>query len=308
MTADQEKNATAGLTPSPGSPATPDPLVQAGGDSLDQGRSCGHDHEGVRDPSLWRTALWHELSDHIPFSAMAVAIGLVFAGTICILGYGGQNVAKTVAGSVHSGEHAPDDATAPDGGADSEPDEHAGHGHAAHSDPAILFFHLFHPAHMLFSAAATTAMFRRYEKKTGKAIAVGLAGAIGVCGFSDILMPHASLWILGADIPLHLCVVRHPMLVLPFALVGVLIGLGAARGVVRSTIFSHSMHVLASTMASIFYMVGPLGMVAWIDNIGMVFFFVVVAVLVPCCLSDVVFPMAMTAPARAQYLQEPHGH
>lgn len=278
MTADHENNVTPGL------PATPDPPVNTGDGSSDQGHSCGHDHEGVRDPSLWRTALWHELSDHVPFSAMAVAIGLIFAGTICILGYGGQDVAKAVEDSAHSGDHA------------------------FHTDPAILFFHLFHPAHMLFSAAATTAMFQRYEKNAGKAIAVGLAGAIGVCGFSDILMPHASLWILGADIPLHLCVVRHPMLVLPFAFVGVLIGLGAARGVVRSTIFSHSMHVLASTMASIFYMVGPLGMVAWIDNIGLVFFFVVVAVLVPCCLSDVVFPMAMTAPARAQYLQEPHGH
>ena len=55
-------------------------------------------------------------------------------------------------------------------------------------------------------------------------------------------------------------------------------------------------------------MVGPLGVVAWIDDLGQVFFFVVLAVMVPCCLSDIVFPMLMSHPARRRYHAEPHGH
>lgn len=226
-----------------------------------------------------------ELREHLPFSVSAVAIGLIFAGFVCILGSG--FVEEGVAEAVH--DHAAGDAV------------------HDHGPPlARLFFHLFHPAHMLFSAAATTAMFCRYDRKIGKAIVVGLAGAIGVCGISDIIMPHISLIILGEQTPWHICVVEHPGLVLPFAGVGVLLGITAAAGVVRSTLISHSLHVLASSMASIFYMVGPLGIVAWIDQLGEVFLFVVLAVMLPCCVSDIVFPLLMTRAGRSQYVEEPH--
>lgn len=220
-----------------------------------------------------------ELSAHVPFSVSAVAIGLMVAGTICILGFGAQ-------GAV----------------------EPAGHGEHAHAEPSELFFHLFHPAHMLFSAAATAAMFFRYERRIFKAIIVGLIGAVGVCGISDIVMPHASLGILGVEAPWHICIVQRPGMVLPFAIVGVLVGIGAAESVARSTLISHSLHVLVSTMASIFYMVGPLGMVAWIDRIGQVFVFIVLAVMVPCCFSDIVFPLLMSRAGRDRYRREPHSH
>jgi hypothetical protein len=212
-----------------------------------------------------------------------VAIGLIVAGTICILGFDPE--AAECIGD-HAGEHD--------------------HEHA--SNPAQLFFHLFHPAHMLFSAAATTAMFSRYDRGVVKAAIIGLIGAIGVCGASDILFPHVSLAILGVQTPWHICVYEHPLLVLPFAGVGVLVGIAASGSVLQSTVISHSLHVLVSTMASIFYMVGPLGMIAWIEDLGKVFVFVVLAVMVPCCLSDIVFPLLMTASGRERYVREPHCH
>jgi len=238
------------------------------------------DHRGTSDMRPLETgssAILIELREHVPFSVAAVAIGLIVAGAICVLGFG-REAAEAVA--EHEHEYVP--------------------------DPARLFFHLFHPAHMLFSAAATTAMFYRYEKKTAKAIVIGMIGAIGVCGISDIAMPHASLLLLGTPTPLHICVWEHPSLVLPFAVVGVFVGVAAAESVVRSTLISHSLHVLASTMASIFYMVGPLGIIAWIDDLGKVFVFVVLAVMVPCCVSDIVFPLLLTKRGRDKYHQEPH--
>jgi hypothetical protein len=236
-----------------------------------------HNHDAECNAGHGSTPLLVELREHVPFSVSAVAIGLIAAGTICILGFGDST-------------HAAND---------------VGHNH---DDPARLFFHLFHPAHMLFSAAATTAMFCRYERKTFKAIIIGLVGAIGVCGISDIAMPHISLLILGKQAPWHICFIEHPTLALPFAAVGVAIGVAAAGGVIKSTLISHALHVLTSTMASIFYMVGPLGMVAWIHDLGKMFLFIVLAVMVPCCLSDIVFPLMMSESGRASYEKEPHAH
>lgn len=267
--------------------------------------ASAHGHGHPRHPLLF------ELREHVPFSVSAVAIGLIVAGTLCILGSGFE---------VNTGESGADHAVSTAGEAGHEPHDHD-HDHPAegaggHEDHehehgprfARLFFHLFHPAHMLFSAAATAAMFFRYERNVLKAALIGLAGAIGVCGLSDIGMPHVSLLLLGVQAPLHICVVEHPMLVLPFAAVGIIVGVATAGATVRTTIVSHSLHVLASTMASIFYMVGPLGLLAWIDDIGKIFTFVVLAVMVPCCLSDIVFPLLMSPHGRARYAKEPHVH
>jgi hypothetical protein len=121
-------------------------------------------------------------------------------------------------------------------------------------------------------------------------------------------MPYGSQFVLeymgGLEpqraLELHVCVIEHPGLVFPFAIVGVAVGLAAARSVERSTLFSHSLHVFTSTMASIFYLIGPFGRTEWIPSLGLVFFLVILAVLIPCCISDIIFPLAMAKPARAQ--------
>lgn len=226
-----------------------------------------HNHADSAVPATGPSALVVELRRHVPFSVSAVTIGLIVAGTICILRVGIDK-----------------------------------------SSFAAQFFHLFHPAHMLFSAAATTAMFCRYERKVGKAIVIGLIGAIGVCGVSDIAIPQLSLLLLGVEAPWHICIIEHWDLALPFAAVGVLMGLWAAGDVLRSTIISHSLHVFFSTMASIFYMIGPIGVVAWISDIGRVFVLVVVAVMIPCCVSDIIFPLLMSRAGRDRHARAPHVH
>ncbi len=234
----------------------------------------GHHHHA--HGGGFRAALQMELLEHMPFSVSAVAIGLIFAGLMCFL--------------------APENAAAGQTGHDHE------------ESNLFTLFHLFHPAHMFFSAAATTAMFWRYDKNALKAILVGLAGAVGVCGLSDIGLPHLSLILMGKDVPPHICVIENPGLVLPFAVMGVLVGLGAATGVSRSTLFSHALHVLASTSASIFYLIAPFSRLGWIDDLGKIFVFVIVAVMIPCCVSDIIFPMLMTRDARANALAAHHSH
>jgi hypothetical protein len=275
------------------------------------------DHPHGNGLSGNRVALIHELVHHLPFSVSAVAIGLTIAGLVCFLTPTDQAPApvctheshdpagQPATDHAHEGEHTHEGEHQHEAADPHEDDDpHAGHDH---SNPFLALFHLFHPMHMFFSAAATTAMFWRYERKLLKALLIGLAGAIGVCGLSDIVMPQVSLMILHKPMPWHICVIEHPTMVLSFAAVGVLVGLTASIGVRQSTFFSHSLHVFSSTMASIFYLIGPFGALGWIDQVGVVFIFIIVAVMVPCCLSDIVFPLLLAGKARSAYRSEHTG-
>jgi len=196
-----------------------------------------------------------ELREHLPYSIFSVATGMVILG---ILTYSAK-----VFGS--------DDI----------------------SVPARGLFHIFHPVHLLFSATATTAMFWRHEKRLIKAIAIGFIGAVGICGISDIYFPYFAGSFLGVKMHLHICILEHPSISLPFVVVGIFTGLIVPRSTKKSTIFSHTAHVLISSMASIFYLIS-FGLVNWIHVAGMVFIYMVLAVIIPCCASDIIFPLLLT--------------
>ena len=251
------------------------------------------------------SALWRELQSHLPYSAFATAAGIILAGlmlyvalVISVARPPAAHVEPAAAGVHEHARELEDKHDAAEAGA---------HGHA-HSGTheqlvrgAVLMqqashvtFHVFHPIHMFFSAIATTAMFWRYERRLLKAVLVGLIGSLGVCSVSDIFMPFLSGWLLGAkEMTFHWCLVQHPMLVLPFALVGTGVGLLAAETVRRSTYFSHSAHVFVSSAASILYLVS-FGLTDWAEKLGSVFILMLLAVTIPCCFSDIIFPLLVT--------------
>ncbi|MBI4567755.1 MAG: hypothetical protein HY719_05090 [Planctomycetes bacterium] len=160
-------------------------------------------------------------------------------------------------------------------------------------------FHITHPAHLLFSAAATTAMFLTWDQRVWRAVLVGIAGSAGICSVSDIFLPYLGMEMLGVEARLHVCLIDHPQLEAPFTIGGVLLGIAAARRVRRSTIYSHSAHVVVSCLATVFYLfsyavMAPGAAAADLFQPGRLFglfVIVVVAVLLPCCVSDVVFPL-----------------
>ncbi len=160
------------------------------------------------------------------------------------------------------------------------------------SQASYALYHIFHPLHMLFSSIATTAMFWRHEKRLLKAIIIGFIGAVGICGVSDILIPFYSGRLLGVKMHWHICIIEHPQIILPFVAVGILTGFIVPREI-QSTIFSHSAHVMISSMASILYLIS-FGLSEWIQVIGMVFIYMILAVIIPCCTSDIVFPLLLT--------------
>jgi hypothetical protein len=113
----------------------------------------------------------------------------------------------------------------------------------------------------------------------------------------------------GNAAPMHICLEESPMKVVPFAFLGVLLGLAATiSGSTNSTIMSHSIHVITSTMATLFYTIAFTGQLVWIDQIGVVFLMTCVAVGGVCCLSDVVLPLFFTRKAKEEYALTGHHH
>lgn len=166
---------------------------------------------------------------------------------------------------------------------------------SASANPTVLsasLFHIFHPLHLLFSTTATTTMFWRHERNFVKAVIIGFVGSVGICGMSDIIIPYVSGFLLGTKMELHICIIKHPGLILPFVFFGIFTGLIVPR-TIESTIFSHTAHVFLSSMASILYLIS-FGLVNWISSLGMVFIYTVLAVIIPCCTSDIVFPLLFT--------------
>lgn len=199
--------------------------------------------------------IFEELRVHVPYSIFSVAMGMVILG---ILTFGAEILGS---GNI--------------------------------SNPAKGLFHIFHPVHLLFSATATTAMFWRHEKRFFKAIIIGFVGAVGICGISDIFLPFVAGFLLGVKMHLHVCIIEHPSLILPFVFTGIFAGFIVPDTTQKSTIFSHASHVLVSSMASILYLIG-FGLIEWIHVAGMVFIYMVLAVIIPCCTSDIIFPLLLT--------------
>lgn len=161
-------------------------------------------------------------------------------------------------------------------------------------DKLVLGFHLFHPAHLLLSATATTAMFWRYNQgRFIMAVVIGIVGTIVPCGLSDIFVPYGCGLVLGQQMELHICFIDHFWFVAPFVVAGVGIGMWSGQFIGKSTFFSHSAHVFVSTMASVLYLVA-FGLADWFNYLGWIFLMAIGAVLIPCCFSDIVFPLLFT--------------
>ena len=210
-----------------------------------------------------------ELQAHLPYSIFSTAIGLVLASVLTFVGQGYTD-AEFLSG-------------------------------------ARGLFHTFHPTHLLLSATATAAMFFRYEQRLIKATLTGIVGAVVFCGIGDILIPAVGGYLLGGKLVLHICVLEHPGVVLPFVLLGSLAGCWAATTIERSTVYSHSSHVLLSTMGSIFYLIAFSMGRTWLEPemVGRVFIVVTIAVMGPCCVSDIVFPLLVV---RDEHGETHHEH
>lgn len=161
---------------------------------------------------------------------------------------------------------------------------------------ASRLFHGFHFIHIVFSATGVLVTYFRFSKNRNivRGFIVGGITAASVCILSDAVLPYLGGRILGAPIKFHFCWLYELHNVLPFLIVGLCNGwILSTHHAQRQTSYSalsHTAHIVASSFASLFYMISY-GFVAWYANLGMVFLVLLVAVVVPCTLSDLVIPM-----------------
>ncbi|MFH1415811.1 MAG: hypothetical protein ABIH89_06990, partial [Elusimicrobiota bacterium] len=162
------------------------------------------------------------------------------------------------------------------------------------NDTAFSIFYIFHPLHVMLSAFVTASMYRIHgcrnrDKKCSFLILllIGYTGSIGIATLSDSLIPYAGEILL--DLPnrgYHIGFIEKWWLVNPLALCGILMAY-----VRPGTKFPHLGHVLLSTWASLFHILMATGDTFSIIQSSAVLFFLFISVWLPCCLSDIVFPL-----------------
>lgn len=151
-------------------------------------------------------------------------------------------------------------------------------------------FHIFFPTHLFLSTTTTTAMFWRHDRKILKALLIGVTIPLISCSVSDIFMPYVGGIILGQSMKLHICLIEEPGLVYPFVVLGIICGMVAVNYLRHTTFFSHCAHIIVSSLAALLYLIS-FGLSDWISQLGGLLIIILLSVLIPCCLSDIVFPL-----------------
>jgi hypothetical protein len=177
--------------------------------------------------------------------------------------------------------------------------------------PSEALFEIMHPAHVLFSAIATSAIYWKYRGPEGgrrkavldghdsgepeggrrkadswiKTILVGVSGAILIGSLSDVVFPFLAGNLFSLHTHFHLPILEEPVLILGVAFFGSILGM-------YSDLFktSHLLHVSLSVFASLFYLLAfsiEMSALGVLLISGLVF----LTVYIPCCISDIVFPL-----------------
>ncbi len=160
-------------------------------------------------------------------------------------------------------------------------------------------FYILHPIHVVLSALVTASMYELHKcgRINGKCIRgkcnlwvlliIGYTGSIGIATISDSIIPYLGEVILGMpNREIHIGFIEKWWLVNPLAVLGVAI---ACRR--PATKFPHAGHVLLSTWASLFHIIMAIGQsLHWLVYVA-IFIFLFLAVWIPCCISDIVFPL-----------------
>jgi hypothetical protein len=163
----------------------------------------------------------------------------------------------------------------------------------------FTLFHNFHLMHILFSASGTVLMFARFSDSLIKTLLVGIISPAIFCILSDIVIPYLGGIIIGIPMQMHICFTcpHDSSSILMFLLIGV------ANGIVLRkhssailnmfAVGSHFMHILISALASLFFMVSH-GFSDWSHYIAYIFVFIIIAVVIPCTISDVIVPLYLS--------------
>jgi hypothetical protein len=164
---------------------------------------------------------------------------------------------------------------------------------APRSFSAALFWSL-HPLHVFLSALVTAGMYRLHSKgKLWATVLVGYVGSVGIATLSDCVIPYLGECLLALpNRGIHFGFIEKWWLVNPLAAAGIAVACFWPK-----TKVPHAGHVLLSTWASLFHMTMALGEQITLLMMAVILLFLFLAVWIPCCASDIAFPLLLAKPS-----------
>ena len=196
----------------------------------------------------------HELKEHVPFTALGALTGIVIM-VIVVLGNVPSHISQ-------------------------------------------IAFYTSHPLHVLLSALVTTAMYMRYKKgKIWAAILIGWTGSIGIATISDAIIPYLGGILLHIPMEFEVPFIETTKMPVIGIEKWIVINSAALAGIAigywrQTTKIPHFGHVLLSTWASLFYITAFGTMTGgWIPLLPFIFLILFLAVWIPCCTSDIIYPL-----------------
>ena len=150
---------------------------------------------------------------------------------------------------------------------------------------AVSAFWVFHPAHVFFSAIVSAAIFYKYRNKFWLALISAVIISVIIGSLSDVIFPYLGSLLFKIPISFELPALESPLLIFGVAFLGSLLGIAS-----KFTKFPHFLHVLISLFASLLYIFAystSFGLATYIA----IFIITTISVVIPCCLSDIVFPI-----------------
>jgi len=155
-------------------------------------------------------------------------------------------------------------------------------------------FYTLHPIHVVLSALVTASVYELHTCKYRKGncnlwllLLIGYVGSIGIATVSDSLIPYFGETLLNMpNRRVHIGFIEKWWLINPLAFIGAAVAYFSPK-----TKLPHAGHVLLSTWASLFHILMAKGESAGLFSCAAVFFFLFLAVWIPCCMSDIVFPL-----------------
>jgi hypothetical protein len=150
-------------------------------------------------------------------------------------------------------------------------------------------FETIHELHIIIAAIVSSALFYKYKKNIPLAMAVGLVSSIAIGSLSDVIFPYLGSTLLNLKPEFHLPLLESPITILAMALLGCILGI-----IFKISKFPHALHIFISTFASLLYITKYTISLTPIYFIG-ILIITFIAVIVPCCLGDIVLPILLNA-------------
>lgn len=154
---------------------------------------------------------------------------------------------------------------------------------------SFKLFYTFHPLHVLLSTFVTTSMYKLHKKRPNLFVLflIGFVGPLLIATISDSIIPFIGETLL--HLPhreLHLGFIEEWYVVNPIALIGVILAY-----FMPNTKLPHSAHIFISTWASLFHVLMAIDKSVSLYVYGGVLLLLFFSDWIPCCFSDIVFPL-----------------